>query len=949
LLGLLCGASPAVSEDATLRERIDRQMAASGDQPVCSDAEFLRRASLDLIGMPPTVDEVREFLADGAPDKRERLVDRMIASPQFARHLASTLDVMLMERRANTHVPQDDWYGWLVDCVRNGEPWNLIVREILTADGDNPAARGPARFFLDRESEPNLLTRDIGRIFFGRDFQCAQCHDHPLIDDYHQADYHGLMAFLAPGYAVIRKETVKEGDKETTKEVTLYAEKAGSDLTFESVFIQGTPHRTGPRIPGKVEIEEPFYYPGEEYEIAPADGVKSVPRFSRRAQLAALATDGSDRMFNENMANRLWAHMLGRGLVHPVDLHHYDNPPTDPELLKLLGEHLATTEFNLSRFLRELALTRAYQRPFDLTDALFSGSENPAVRVSELEQERAAVAAKGEASTAAFEEALEARAQAEAAMLPAAGELDKARTACAEAQKKLDEAQRELTKIQSELDLKQVGLAAVEPAAAAAQQAADALKDDAEIAAAAQKFAERSQQLKDAIGALVASVDEKTAALAAPVEALTTARKQVDSTLSDVTPLRQAVRQAEAALIEARQLRQQDATALAAIDQRLTTARDLAAIPDLQGTIEQNRMLVGVRRSGRESAVQALSDFAAVVSDRESALASATETLTGAGNALAAVQAELEKRQILASSVQAAAESARKARELLPDDIILADAAQKLTERAEALTGEMGELRTAADQASAAREAADNARGAAEQFLAEAQQEQTRLAEAVAAADALIVQAETEVTASQAKYDLAVAQLTDRWTADFSLASLKPLTPEQLCWSIFRVTGVYQRYWDAEAAELAKSNPLTEEQQQDEAQVQARVQEIEQRTYDKLKGNVGTFVRFYGAAAGQPQGDFFATADQALFAANGDSINSWVAPAGGNVSEQIINALDSKAGAEALYLTVLNRLPTEQEVSDVSEYLAARPDNRATAAQELVWGLLNSIEFRFNH
>ena len=124
------------------------------------------------------------------------------------------------------------------------------------------------------------------------------------------------------------------------------------------------------------------------------------------------------------------------------------------------------------------------------------------------------------------------------------------------------------------------------------------------------------------------------------------------------------------------------------------------------------------------------------------------------------------------------------------------------------------------------------------------------------------------------------------WTRDFTIASLKPLTPEQLCWTVFRVTGVYDRYWQAEVAELDKTKPLTDEQKQDPAQVAARNIELEQRTYDKLKGNIGTFVAFYAAAAGQPQGDFFSTADQALFAANGGSINSWVAPAGDNVTDR---------------------------------------------------------------
>jgi hypothetical protein len=163
------------------------------------------------------------------------------------------------------------------------------------------------------------------------------------------------------------------------------------------------------------------------------------------------------------------------------------------------------------------------------------------------------------------------------------------------------------------------------------------------------------------------------------------------------------------------------------------------------------------------------------------------------------------------------------------------------------------------------------------------------------------------------------------------------------------VTGVYERYWQTEVAELDKAKPLTDEQKKDAAQVAARQVELEQRTFDKLKDNIATFVSLYGAAAGQPQGDFFSTADQALFAANGGSINSWVAPAADNVTERIIKQEDLRAAAEELYLAVLTRQPSEDEAAQVAAYLSSRGSEKAAAAQELVWGLLNSAEFRFNH
>ena len=124
---------------------------------------------------------------------------------------------------------------------------------------------------------------------------------------------------------------------------------------------------------------------------------------------------------------------------------------------------------------------------------------------------------------------------------------------------------------------------------------------------------------------------------------------------------------------------------------------------------------------------------------------------------------------------------------------------------------------------------------------------------------------------------------------------------------------------------------------------------MEQRTYDKLKGNLGTFIQFYGAGAGQPQADFFATADQALYAANAGSVTSWCAQVGGNVTDRVVTQADAKLAAEELYLGVLTRLPTEAETAAVADILTKRAADKPVAAQELVWGLVNSAEFRFNH
>ena len=198
-----------------------------------------------------------------------------------------------------------------------------------------------------------------------------------------------------------------------------------------------------------------------------------------------------------------------------------------------------------------------------------------------------------------------------------------------------------------------------------------------------------------------------------------------------------------------------------------------------------------------------------------------------------------------------------------------------------------------------------------------------------------------------------MAEATDDLTSllggRFAMAQIKPLSAEQMYWSMLKVTGVYDRTRATQEAELEKSKPLAGAAVNDTAARRARAIEIEQKTYDKLKSDLRAFIKVYGAAPGQPQNDFFATADQALFVSNGGSINGWLAPSGGNVSQRMVGQIDARKAAEDLYLTILSRPPTEDESADVARMLSVPAKDKPTVIQELVWGLLTSVEFRFNH
>jgi hypothetical protein len=890
------------AQELPLHARIDQQIAQdSGSIPlvVAGDAEFLRRVSLHLTGMPPTPAEVRAFLSDPSPDKRAATVDRLLATPQHTRRMAEFLDVTLMERRANTNIPQDEWMAYLVQSTRANKPWHQLVRELLTSDGTDDDPRAAVRFLIDRGSEPNMVTRDVGRVVFGRDMQCAQCHDHPLIDDYLQVDYHGLFAFFAAGSEL----KIKEGDKERV----YYAERAGNDAQFESVFVKGIRHLTGPRAIGDVEVVEPFFVPGEEYETPPADNTRPAPKFSRRAKLAELATSGTNRAFNENIANRLWALMMGRGLVHPVDLHHSSNPPSHPALLQMLGEQIAAMGFDMRAFLREVALSQVYQRTYDVPPELLAQSAN----LEALQQEREALAAASEASTAAFNAALDQWNAAQAALLPAVAEFDAVRAKYTEILKRRDDARKAAADAEAAVAAKQAIVTTVGEAATKGQAAVAALPQDQELAAAAAKFAERVTQLTAEVETLKAAAAEKTAAIAAPQAELDAARPGVETAQQSIEPLRNADRDAERAELAARNSMVAAVTALQNHDERIRTATLAGELANKRTAAIAAAEQVSVKTAEATTAAAQAAEFVAVMTEQLSQMQSAEQSLAAANAAVTQLQQSHTQQAASQQGVSNAASIVADALAKLPDDAALKQALDLLQTRSTELAGSTQTLQTQLDAAVVVQQTQTAAMATEQAEVAGAQLEKTRRDELAATTAQALQEARTAAETATAAVADAEAALAARRTRDFQLAELQPLSPEELCWSIFQVTDVYKRYWDGQSAEVEKTQPMTDEIRQDPARMTARLSEVEQRTYDQLKGNAQSFASLYGSGAGQPQTDFFATADQALFFANGSSVVSWVVPSAGNVTERIINETDPQKAAEDLYLTVVSRMPSE--------------------------------------
>ncbi len=358
VIGNACVLAAEPNKTGELHEQIDQLFEADTLVPPIApadDAEFLRRAMLDLHGIIPSADDARAFLSDPSPTKRTELIDRLLASPRYARHFATTFDVLWLERKQEKNIKSQDWYDYLYHSFHDGKPYDQLVREILSGDDTQEATRPTLKFYYARTVEPHALTRDIGRLFFGMDMQCNQCHDSPIVDDYKIGDYYGLYAFVS--------RTFLYQDK---KKVPSLGEKAEGEANFKSVFTGESADKVVPRLPRGPALVEPVVLKGEEYAVKPGKDVKPIPKFSRRTALAERGVDGSTEMFDRNAVNRLWAHLMGRGLVHPLELHHPDNPPSHPEVLDLLAQEFREHGCDVRYLLREIALTRTYARACEL-------------------------------------------------------------------------------------------------------------------------------------------------------------------------------------------------------------------------------------------------------------------------------------------------------------------------------------------------------------------------------------------------------------------------------------------------------------------------------------------------------------------------------------------------------------------------------------------------------
>jgi hypothetical protein len=303
----------------------------------CPDEEFLRRVFLDVTGLLPKVDETRAFLEDTAPDKRAKLIDGLLARPEFARFWAFKWgDLLRISPTTVTESGTHKYNAWLVKAWETNLPYDQFARELLTTQGST-FEYPPANFFRTT-ANTSEATEMTAQIFLGARVQCAKCHNHPF-ERWTQDNYYGLAAFFE---RVQRKK----------------GPRADEMLVFPARRGETTQPRTGRQM-------APWVPDGGELKLDP--GADRLTAFTD------WLTNPDNRFFARVEVNRIWSQLMGRGIVEPIDDFRDSNPPTNPELLDALAKDFVAHKFDRRHILRTILNSRTYQassrpNPFNRDD-----------------------------------------------------------------------------------------------------------------------------------------------------------------------------------------------------------------------------------------------------------------------------------------------------------------------------------------------------------------------------------------------------------------------------------------------------------------------------------------------------------------------------------------------------------------------------------------------------
>jgi hypothetical protein len=301
-----------------------------------TDEEFLRRVSIDLTGTLPTPAQVKAFVADKDAAKRDKLIDRLLETPEYSYYFANKWADVLKVRRAKNPARAFGtfaFHDWIRQAIAADKPYDEFVREILAAIGDETKAP-PTVWYKDIVT-PDQFVDDVSQVFLGTRIACAQCHHHPY-EKWSQDDYWSMAAFYSRvGRKVMQTPGVVVQGQQNQRTV-IFTKNAGAVKNKRT---------------NKDAVIKPL--DGDVVNLAPGD--------DPRHKLVDWMTAKENPFFARAVANRYWAHFFGRGLVDPVDDMRVTNPPSNPELLEALAKELVDSKFSLKHLIKVIVKSRTYQ------------------------------------------------------------------------------------------------------------------------------------------------------------------------------------------------------------------------------------------------------------------------------------------------------------------------------------------------------------------------------------------------------------------------------------------------------------------------------------------------------------------------------------------------------------------------------------------------------------
>lgn len=295
--------------------------------PVCDDATFIRRVTLDLCGRIPTVEETQAFLADQSPQKRNQLINKLLESPDYPTFFALRWGSIL--RNSNLAGSDDASYAfhnWIKNAIARNTPYDEFVRGVVAAAGEWKDAPAINWYWQSRDDQLHQTTADTAQVFLGLRLQCARCHHHPY-ERWTQEDYYGMTGFFT-----------RLGRKGFGQPPPYFA---AASVT------------TGEKNPLTNKAPEPKYLDGEYAKFS----AEEDPRHG----LVDWMAKPDNPFFAKTLVNRLWGHFLGRGLVHEVDDLRDTNPPSNPELFDFLAKDFVQHRFDMKHTIRKIVSSKTYQ------------------------------------------------------------------------------------------------------------------------------------------------------------------------------------------------------------------------------------------------------------------------------------------------------------------------------------------------------------------------------------------------------------------------------------------------------------------------------------------------------------------------------------------------------------------------------------------------------------